>query len=178
MRHCADTGSGLAFAAITVTFVPISAPLVLRHRPGPFRVFAPELDEAVLTGSGCRRRRWSCRRGRADPAVEPSTLLRSLWRSHPPAASFPRVNCPPALRALTHPTVQFSIATSRRRPRGPHTGADRAARRRPRDPHTGTSSALVPVPPRPSCRYPLDPPYRQSNFTRHETFPPSRTYSR
>lgn len=45
-------------------------------------------------------------------------------------------------------------------------------------PRTGATSTLMPVPPRPSCRYPLDPPYRQSNFTRHETFPPSRTYSR
>ena len=64
----------------------------------------------------------------------------------------------PAARAgRTFQRMPSQSAHRHRRGLGPPTGADRTARRQPRDPHTGASSALVPVPPRPPCRYPLDP---------------------
>lgn len=67
------------------------------------------------------------------------------------------VTIPAARAGRTFQRMPSQSAHRHRRALGPPTGADRTARRRPRDPHTGASSALVPVPPRPSCRYPLDP---------------------
>lgn len=77
----------------------------------------------------------------------------------PLQAGPPHATAPAARAGRTFHRMPSQSAHRYRRALGPPTGADRAARRQPRDSHTGASSALVPVPPRPSCRYPLDPPH-------------------